>query len=291
MSKQIDRDGTFRGFISEQGVGVSKNGHVQLKAVFNATEMWDADTEQWLDWSCYDETELTGYLYLLKSDNTWFKTATQLMKALGWSGESWDDLNNGDFSGTIIQFRVEQDDYNGKKSLKVAWVDHRDATPGTSVQKLDADGLKSLNARCKGAFKELTGGPKPKTVPAVPKMNVTETAVESAPVADKKPAKRGRPAAAKPPAKPAPTSKAPTPTPKADDAEEKPEDTNNSGSCSNADEAWEQVEAAIDYTVTPKAQVEEVWLKAVEDLGGTEAVNATHGWDEVKEIVLVTLIN
>lgn len=273
---QIDRAGTFRGHLTSQAIGLSKNGHVQLEVSVVATELYDQETQQWLDWSQYEETELHGYLYLVSNKNEPYKTAEQLKKALGWSGADFSELDETDYSGIAIQFRVQMDTYEGKISPKIAWVDHADAEPGSSIKKLDKAEIKALDAKFAKALKMLSGGAKPKSVPAgkptAPKVSSdpTPSATEStAPATTKAPAK-GK-AAPKPDAGEAPSGIA--------------AHLSLPETCSDADEAWAQVEQHVSKEF-PAAQVEETWLKTVEDLGGPDAIEEEKAWASVRNIVL-----
>lgn len=294
----IDRAGTFRGHMVSQAIGLSKGGHIQLEVDLVATEYYDQESQQWLDWSKYEETQLHGYLYLVSKDNEPYKSAEQLKKALGWSGETFDELDETDYSGTVIQFRVKMEAYNNKMQAKLDWVDHADATPGSSVKKLDKAEIKALDAKFSKALKALSGGAKAKAVPAgkpsapkaaakadptPPESNGT-TSPATTPTTEPAKGKRGRPAAA-PKAVPAP---APTSGPAPFDLDKEPVNGALPSACANADEAWEQVEANVDKSVPP-AQIEETWLKAVEDMGGPEAIEAESNWAGVRDIVLEIL--
>lgn len=259
---QIDREGTFRGRVISQTIGISKSGHVQLEVNLLASELYDPETEQWIDWSKYEETELHGYLYLVSKDNEPYKTAEQLKKALGWDGTDFDFLDDTDFSQITIQFRVQMETYEGKLRPKIAWVDHADAQPGASIKKLDKAEIKALDAKFAKALKALSGGAKPKSVPAG--KPETPKAVKS-----------------KPPAAPKVEKKKPEASGIADHL-------NLPETCANADEAWAQVEQHIGKEL-PAAHVEEAWLKAVEDLGGAEAVEAEGMWASVRDIILETM--
>lgn len=269
---QIDRAGTFRGNMVSQAVGISKGGHVQLEVNLNATEYFDPETKQWLDWSQYEETELHGYLYLVSKDSEPFKSAEQLKKALGWSGDTFDELDGTDYSGIVIQFRVKMEAYNNKMQTKLDWIDHADAQPGVTMQKLDKAGIKSLDAKFAKALKALGGGAKPKAVP------------EGKPAVPADKPKRGRPPAVKDKPDDKPKS-GPAPF----DLDKEPiEQTAPIAACADADAAWDQIAAAVDPSVPP-AHIEETWLKVVEDLGGPDAVVEDNNWAGVRDIVLETL--
>lgn len=291
---RIDRAGTFRGHMVSQAVGISKNGHVQLEVELVATEYYDQESQQWLDWSKYEECELHGYLYLISKDNEPYKTAEQLKKALGWSGTDFDELDDADYSGTLIQFRVQMDTYEGKTNPKIAQIDHADATPGSSISKLDKSGIKNLNIKFAKALKALGGGTKPKAVPTgkpvPPKVNAnsmpspsgtqTQTVSPTPTPSGSTKSKAGKSKTGK--------SVAPETTTVPEKPAEVTEESGLPSVCFNADEAWAQVEANVDASV-PKGQVEETWLKVVEDMGGPDTIETDSNWAGVRDIVLETL--
>ena len=268
----IDRPGTFRGNIVESSFGTTKNGYPQFVAKFQATQMYDQETKQWLDWSQYEETEITGYLVLAGKDGNFGKNAEQLMKALGWSGTSFSELDEADYSKTLVQFRVAMDNYNGKPTLKVVWVDNANAEPGSSLKKMDKSEVKALDAKFAKAFKALTGGAKPKSVPV------------------------GKPADPTPSVGSGTTSPATTPTtktlkpPATKKAESKVKKSSgttvaamlNLPATCTEQEAWDQITANVSKEF-PEAQVEEAWLRTVEDLGGPEAIT---DWTMVRDAIL-----
>jgi len=161
----VNRTGTFRFRLISTGVSQSSGGYPQFQMALVAKEYWDRDEEVWVDWSQYEENEIIAYLVLCGSKGKATLNCKQLQKALGWSGESFTELNETDYSETIIQGRVEENTYEGNTSLQIAWIDHTNAQPGRAVQKLDADEIKKLDVKYAAALRELSGGPKPKAVP------------------------------------------------------------------------------------------------------------------------------
>jgi len=165
---QIDRTGTFLGYPVDSGIGETKKSSLpQWVASLKAVKYYDEDTEQWVDWSEYAETDITGYFVLFDKSGKPTLNAAQIQKATGWSGLSLQDLNT-DYSQTLVQFRVEENTYEGKTSLQVSWIDHADAEPGRSIQKLEPEDVKKLDSKYAAALKKLSGGPKPKSVPEKP---------------------------------------------------------------------------------------------------------------------------
>lgn len=174
---RIDREATFRGYIVEQAVGLTKNEFPQLIARFVAAELYDEDVAQWIDWSEY-EADITDYMCLVGGKGETL-TCQQLAKALPWSGTSFQELNDGDYTKALVQFRVEEEEYEGKTSLRVKWIDTADAVPGRAIRKLNTAELKAIDAK----FTKILGPKKapakaPTGKPSTPKKTVVKNGVK-----------------------------------------------------------------------------------------------------------------
>lgn len=285
---QIDRAGTFRGNIVESSFGLSKNGFPQFIARLQADEMFlpgeNGEPGQWVDWSKYDETEIIGYFILAGKDGQFGKNAEQLRKSIGWSGTSFSELDETDYSEIKVQFRVKLSIYNNKPDHQVCWIDHADADPNTTLRKMEKSEVKSLDAKWAKAFKAFSGGTKPKSVPAgkpTPPVSPSSAVAAGTSEPATPPKRRGRPPLTKPVA---PESEKPVvETPVGIAAH-----LGLPATCVDAEEAWSQVEEYVSKDF-PKTQVEETWLKAVEDLGGPEVIEKTGNWATVRDIVLETM--
>ena len=123
MVQLIDRPGTFRGKLLDWGVSESRGGFPQFVARFAALEYWDEEANQYMPWAEYGQ-EMQGYFVLYGKDEkgAWKEllNAKQIKEALGWDGLSFESLANGDYSETLVLFRVEDSEYNGNRSLKVS---------------------------------------------------------------------------------------------------------------------------------------------------------------------------
>jgi len=266
---QIDREGIFRGYIVESGVGRAKSSKAhQFMARLRATEMYNEDTQEWMEWD-FDENEITGYFFFCNKDKKLIDFQVEnLARALGWSGDIV-ELGTTDYSDTLVQFHVKEDTYDGKTNLKVMRIDHADANPARTLQKLDSKELKALSAELSRKAVTLLGGPKPKPVgkPTVKKETKTE---EPAKKAAKKAAKK--------------TSKPPRPGKSEEKTElpplpEKAEDDNV---------AWDQVLEYVAENVTDST-LTEVWEQAVEEMGGADAIDEADNWAGVRDSVLKTV--
>ena len=160
MPSLVTNEGSYRGRIIESAVGMTSTGLPQFIFGVKALEWYDPDQKEWLAWEEYDEG-ITGYLCLFGKDGQPLKNAEQVMKVFGWDGTSFADLDDADLTGIDFQFRVTDEEYEGKTRRKVQWIDVYDATPGGSlgtVEKLDAKKRDALDKQFGAALKKLSGG-------------------------------------------------------------------------------------------------------------------------------------
>lgn len=279
----INCTGTFRGVAVDCGIGTTKNEFPQWMANLVASEYYDEETEQWVDWSGYEEKEIQCYLVLFGSEGKPLLNVKQLQKAFGWSGESFQELET--YTDVPFQFRVEENTYEGNTRLQVQWVDSYDAEPGRIIQKLGPAEVKKLDAKYAAALRKLSGGPKPKTVPDRPdkpdkptipsfdketakaaiKEQIAEKAARGA-KAEKKAAKREK--KEKPPKPPIPKT-----TPKETTVESEPDIP----ICTKK-EAWEICHEAKGNLTNE--QLAEIWVKVV-DRYGDEDNFSNEDWGKV----------
>jgi len=98
----INRTGTFRGTILDHGVSASKNGFPQWTPKLQATEYYDEETKTWVDWAGVPENEITGFIILKDGKKKVTLSAQQIVKAIGWSGQSYAELGSMDLNDTKI---------------------------------------------------------------------------------------------------------------------------------------------------------------------------------------------
>jgi hypothetical protein len=265
MPKLIDREATFRTKnIVDGGLGQTLTGLPQLTLSLRADEIYDFDEKCWVPWDDVEEREITAFLVLIgKKDNEIFHCKS-IEKALDWDGASLSSLNDIDYQNSGIQFRTVENEYEGKTSLQVAGIDHYDAEPGRTVQKLDAAEVKGLDAKYATFFRNRSGEKKPKPVgkPVVP------TA---------KPKRDPKADAADVPATPPKKTKAPKKAKKT--------------GCTQT-EAWAACSKAKHESIS-KEKLTEVWLKAVETLApdGDEDNMSPELWAQVRDVVVGQVVD
>ena len=156
-ANKIDDIGQYRATILDSQVGLTKNGFPQWVAVLKATEKFVSDKGQmehfklaepgWVDWTSFNE-EIVAYQVLFSNTEEYSEQTATLaygqLKALGWDGANFESIPA--LKGTLLSFRVEENEYQGKKRIQVAWIDLPDAT-GRTLKALDANEIKAMNAK------------------------------------------------------------------------------------------------------------------------------------------------
>ena len=167
----VNREATFKCKIVDHGLSRSSNSWPQWVAQLQAFEIYDEDEKVWVDWTDQEENQISTYMVLVGGKGETLGVS-QLVAATGWDGSSFIELGGLDLSEVTVQARVELHSYNGKESYQVSWLDAGDATPGRSVKKLDAGGMKALEAEFKQfltASKAPAKVTKPTKAPARPR--------------------------------------------------------------------------------------------------------------------------
>ena len=276
MPKLIDREGTFRTKnIVDGGLGQTSTGLPQLVLSLRADEIYDFEEKCWVPWDDVEEREITAFLVLIgKKDNEIFHCKS-IEKALGWDGASLGSLNDIDYQNSGIQFRTQENEYEDKITIQVAGIDHYDAEPGRTVQKLDAAEIKGLDAKYASFFRKRSGEKKPKTVgkPAVPVTKLKkdpEADAADVPETTSLRSVSGR------------ASETPPKAPK----KEKPKKAKKTVGCTQ-NEAWKACSDAKCESIS-KEKLVDVWLKAVETLApdGDEDKMSKELWAQVQDVVV-----
>lgn len=273
MPKLINREATFRTKnIVDGGLGQTSTGLPQLTLSLRADEIYDFEDKCWVPWDDVEEREITAFLVLIgKKDNEIFHCKS-IEKALGWDGASLSSLNDIDYQNSGIQFRTVENEWEDKVTIQVAGIDHYDAEPGRTIQKLDAAEVKGLDAKYATFFRKRSGEKKPKPVgkPVVPVIKPKTVAPDQPPP---------------PPTDVVETTEATAP-PKAPKKVTKPKKAAKAAGCTQTD-AWKACNKAKDESVS-KDKLIAVWLKTVEVKApdGDEDKISPELWAEIRDVVV-----
>jgi hypothetical protein len=178
----IQFDGRFRGIVVDHVVGETQKGYPQWTATLQANEMWDADN----GWQPFDDgvnNQVTLFAVLANEAGEIF-WAESVRNVMGWSTNSFADLQNMDLAGHPIQFVVQYEEYNGKNNPKIqaiAAYDSETCGGGGSLKAADANQLSNLDSKFSKFMKAPAGGmkkpAKPKGAPKPTQTNKPATQV------------------------------------------------------------------------------------------------------------------
>lgn len=300
---RIDTPGSYRAIVLESAVGVTKTGKLQWVGKLGATEKWVDDKESmdffgltepaWVPWQDNQEN-IVAFLCLFGAnveqgeacisegpDRNDYLNYEQLQKALGWDGQAFDTLQDDSFLGKEVLFRCNDDEYEGKASIKVQWVDEKDAPIQRELKKLDDAKLKSLNGLLKGK-PAAPAKPASKPAAAKPAAGKPGKAAPAATPAAAAPAAKAKP---KPPTTKAPAAKAPEPAP---EAEENAEASDLPKECGK-DDAWNHLLGVKGDT--DDSTLAEAWMASCGEVteGRDEDAFTPKDWAKVRDIVIKDL--
>lgn len=157
----IDRAGRFRALVTDWSVGETKQQKLPRFVIeFHATEYFNAG--QWVDWTEYDQG-IRGYFTLFGGNGEPVELNIQAMQdVLGWDGQSLESFQAMDLAGKQCQIVVREKEYEGKKSLEVAFLNAWDAE--ATIKKMDASELKSMGANWNSKLRALSKPPATKPI-------------------------------------------------------------------------------------------------------------------------------
>lgn len=157
QKQACDREGVFRGTISEYGLKEFDSGAVAVKFRADLAEIWDAANQAWHPWAEY-EMEVFGDAFVVKKDGTLNEASVNsLVKNAGWDG-SFHSITDGKWQPTPCQFTVKRSEYNGKTYYNAAFINGFDDIPGGgALPKLDEDKTKSLDKRFASQLRAIAG--------------------------------------------------------------------------------------------------------------------------------------
>lgn len=169
--EELDREGTFRGQITEYGCRKTDGGAIQISVYADIEEQWDPELERWVDWRQY-QLEVYGDLNVVKKNGTINKIQVQaLVHHVGWDGD-FTSISQETWKPIPCQFVVKQNTWRDSVRYKIEWINAYDRVPGAFIP-LDADTARDLQNRLGGEVRALAGNvvrseQKPKGKPAAP---------------------------------------------------------------------------------------------------------------------------
>lgn len=185
-----DREGLFHAYPAE--IGIDETGANKLATVIMRFRLFEELADgKWLD--CLSEgLEITGYFYLECRDGSVNSmTIDALTAALGWDGREPFWLQETDLSEKPVQVKLAFENYDGKKRLKVQYlnpygssgrgVTKADGATKTSIRNRLGPKLRSLAGPAKTPAKDAADAPKPEAPSAPPKASPSAEPPDTSP--------------------------------------------------------------------------------------------------------------
>lgn len=315
MPNQVDSEGVFKFEVLESAIGITnKSSFPQWVARLKAKEKYIESKEEmehfkltapgYVPWD-FDE-EIIAYLVLFKSVDTFTtegkeKTSMlnydQLKLALGWDGTEFDTLADGSYVGKVIQGRTKNEEYDGKVSLKVSWIDSVDAPPTRELKSLAPDAISALTKKLQINVKKVAAAPAKPVLPGKPSTPAASVPSSAASSATASSPTASPPAAPAPSPTTSPTTTSPSSPPKTKKEKKAPVATPPPPAVEKSDrpktatqgEAWEFV--CANKGENEDTVVEESWLSACTEVLGERDQDTTtpEEWAKIRDIALKDL--
>ena len=160
MGQPVDREGNFRAKIIEYELKEFDSGNVSISVKAQLLEHFF--DRQWVPWEEYD-MEAEGAICIVKSNGTEINKlgAESLIQHAGWDG-LFDSVANHTWAPTLCAVAIKQEEYKGKTSLKINFINSYSRTPGASI---DPNKVKDLTSRFGSQLRALAGNSGRSTVP------------------------------------------------------------------------------------------------------------------------------
>ena len=263
--------GTYKGRILEHVFTVNRKGYPTEILRLMAAEVYDEAEKEWVEIEDHDGEAEVAYLVLCTTTQEIFHLAN-LREALDWTDPSVESLAKGDWVGKVVQYRVEENDYDGKITQQVKWIRGADASVGTFQPASDQE-IKEAQQKFGGFFKNSASG-QSKPPPPIPQKP--------------KPAASAKKTTTKKSTKTTPPTETPEPTPPEDD---KPADVDPPPVAKSSfferevtteEETWNLICEAQEVSDETTKNVEQYWFDARKIY--------PNDWEKIKQYVLEQMI-
>lgn len=185
---KLDREGRFKARPTSWTMRTRDSGSVCVSIGYAILAQFDYDEETWSEWGAdADDVYVYGDHYVIKKDGKPNNPMIEkLYDALGWDGNP--DALLVAPPDVVVQVTVKADEYQGKTTYKVDWLDRGDAIPkkGGGANATPED-LVSVKQRFGSVLRAAFGAAKAKA-PIV----VASTPPAAAPAVATKPAREPR---------------------------------------------------------------------------------------------------
>lgn len=169
-----NRDGRFLATIAEVGINESgKPPKLCVVLTFNLSQEKTADGWKNIE---SEGMSIPGYFYLEKNDGSLNdKTIDNFKEVLMWDGKTIEKLTQA--KEALVQVTLGWDEYEGKRRIRVQWLNKSDSEPGV---KHDPDAVKRAQSRLGAKLRAYSGGSAvPATTPPATPPQVAAPAASS----------------------------------------------------------------------------------------------------------------
>lgn len=161
----VDREGTFKGTIIENGLKAFDSGAVAFTFAVRLTALWDSAAEKWWPWEQYNQG-CEGDIWLVNKAQKLLDTNVKaLAKAIGWNGD-FAVLGTPNAQFPDVQVVIKNDEYKDKQRLRVQFINPLNSTPG-GMGLADDQAIQSLKARFGGQIRAIVSATEATTAPIV----------------------------------------------------------------------------------------------------------------------------
>lgn len=158
----ISKRGTYLANIKAVSVESKDNGTAQAIIMFDAESLILANGDK----EDAAGQGITGYFNLVTKAGKLNEINIRAIKdSLGWDGSSFSSLQDGDYAGVQVQIVCDEEEYQGKSSMRVKYLNPKDYA-GIGPKKADSVTLKSLDAKFGAMLRATTAGMPSSGVPA-----------------------------------------------------------------------------------------------------------------------------
>jgi hypothetical protein len=179
---RVTQAGKYRGRITSSTIQIKKDGEVVSSAAFVASlEVYERFRTGEKNWEPLQEPQnITAFMNLIKNDGSRNEVQwNSLMQALGWNGDPRLMLASDRWAGKEVECTIEQSEYKGKISYKVAWINE---VGGGGAKEATVDEKDLFIQMCIRAGVTIPTTPVPPThTEAPPSQNILDVPEESIP--------------------------------------------------------------------------------------------------------------
>ena len=120
----IDREGIFRANVTAWTLKTNeKTESIAVNVTGTIVSQWDND--EWMDWSGYEDHEVSGDWYIIgKGGNVNQTGIDQLVRSMGWDGNI--DSLGGPPPNVVVQITVKADEWRGQVRFRGEWMNPGD---------------------------------------------------------------------------------------------------------------------------------------------------------------------